>query len=100
MTKQGHRSTPKYYRPNAVVDIISHGTQHDRIIYDENGCFMTLIHGGDHGQPKYHQYGYHGEHAHDLVFDADTGKLIEKSDRELTAIERIQHADIIWGEKR
>lgn len=94
-TKREHpRISPKY-RPNAVVDIISHQGQHDRVIYDANGYFKTFIHGSDHNLPKYHRYGEHGEHAHDVFYDPVTQKLIGKTDRELTVEERIQHADII-----
>ena len=98
-TNRAHPRINAKYRPNAVVDVVSHQGQHDRIIYDENGYFKTFIHGGDHNQPKYHQYGEHGEHAHDVIFDPVTWKMIDKIDRELTAEERIQHADIIRRRK-
>ena len=90
-----HTHIAPKYRPNAVVDVVSHQGQCDRVIYDEKGYFKTFIHGGDHNQPKYHQYGKHGEHAHDVIFDPVTWKMIGKIDRELTPEERIQHADII-----
>ena len=94
LTKQGHQSIPKHYKPNAVVDVTSRGVQHDRIIYDEHGRFKTFIHGSDHARPKYHPYGTHGEHAHDFVWIPGEQHPHEIT-RELTELERIQHADII-----
>ena len=83
------------YHPNAVVDIISHQGQHDRIIYDEKGYFKTFIHGGNHAQPKKHPFGVNGEHVHDVLYDPELGKLIKNERRNLTTEERIQYADIL-----
>lgn len=87
------------FKPNAVVDIISHQGQHDRVIYDENGHFKTFIHGGDHGLPKFHQYGNHGEHVHEFIWIPGE-KHPREITRELTDLERIQYADIIKEGKR
>ena len=92
------KTTPKY-KPNAIVDVVTHGAERDRIIYDENGYFKTFIHGGDHGQPKNHPFGVHGEHAHDF-FWIPGEKHPRKITRELTDFERIQHADMIGGYRK
>ena len=68
-------------------------------IYDENGHFKTFIHGGDHGLPKFHQYGNHGEHVHEFIWIPGE-KHPREITRELTDLERIQYADIIKEGKR
>ena len=97
-TNKGHQSIPKYYRPNAVLETVSPNGQHDRTIYGKDGWFTTQIHGGDHCKSKQHPFGIHGEHAHDYYIDP-IAKSVKRTTRELTPIERIQHADII-GRKR
>ena len=98
-TNIAHPRVNAKYRPNAVVDVISHQGQRDRIIYDENGYFKTFIHGGDHGLPKYHQYGEHGEHVHEFTWIPGE-KHPREITRELTDLERIQYADIIKEGRR
>ena len=98
-TNRAHPHITPQYRPNAVVDIISHQGQHDRVIYDENGHFKTFIHGGDHGLPKFHQYGNYGEHVHEFIWIPGE-KHPREITRELTDLERIQYADIIKEGKR
>ena len=93
-TNKGHQSIPKYYRPNAVLETVSPNGQHDRTIYGKDGWFTTQIHGGDHCKSKQHPFGIHGEHAHDYYIDP-IAKSVKRTTRELTPIERIQHADII-----
>ena len=93
-TNKGHQSIPKYYHPNAVLETVSPNGQHDRTIYGKDGWFTTQIHGGDHCKSKQHPFGIHGEHAHDYYIDP-IAKSVKRTTRELTPIERIQHADII-----
>ena len=93
-TNKGHQSIPKYYHPNAVLETVSPNGQHDRTIYWKDGWFTTQIHGGDHCKSKQHPFGIHGEHAHDYYIDP-IAKSVKRTTRELTPIERIQHADII-----
>ena len=52
------------------------------------------IHSGDHGSPKQHPYGQHGEHGHDFIRDED-GKIIDRTTRELTDKERKENGDIL-----
>ena len=95
-TNKGHQSIPKYYRPNAVLETVSPNGQHDRTINGKDGWFTTQIHGGDYCKSKQHPFGIHGEHAHDYYIDP-IAKSVKRTTRELTPIERIQHADIIGG---
>ncbi|WP_050698986.1 phage minor capsid protein [Anaeromassilibacillus senegalensis] len=93
-TDRPHQSIPKTYRPNAVVDTVSRkGKQRDRVIYDADGKMVTQIHGGDHGTPKRHPYGNHGEHIHDYAWPDDNGKPT-KTTRELTQAEKEAHKDL------
>lgn len=62
-----HRSIPSSYRPNAVVDIRFPEKQVDRVFYDGSGKMALQIHTGDHGFPKRHPFGQHGEHQHPVV---------------------------------
>ena len=48
----------------------------------------------DHGHPKQHPFGKHGEHAHDYKYDAN-GKLLSRDARELTDEERKENSDIL-----
>ena len=91
-------TVPKKYLPNAVVDTVSRGgLQHDRTLYDKDGLMKTQIHGGNHGNKKRHPYGYHGEHAHDYVWNPGS-KNPDRTDREASETERIQHSDILGGD--
>ena len=56
----------------------------------------TQIHGGDHGLPTRHPYGIAGEHVHDYEWTAGERRP-NRTDRDATATERIQHADILGG---
>ena len=88
----------KRYLPNAVVDTVSRGgLQHDRTLYDADGVMKTQIHGGNHGNPKRHPYGKHGEHVHDYAW-VPGNKKPDKSTRNPTDAEKAQHADILGGE--
>ena len=66
----------------------------DRNYYGDDGRQYKQITNNDHGQPKKHPYGKHGEHAHDYIYDK-TGKLIDRPARELTDLERKENEDIL-----
>lgn len=96
-TKRKHPKLSKEYKPNAVVDTMSQGgKQHDRTIYGADGIMLTQIHGGDHGHPKQHPFGQHGEHVHDYTWTGQDKP--ERPGREATAEERIWHKDILGGD--
>ena len=70
------------------------GNMIDRNYYDEKGKQFKQISNNNHGNAKMHPYGKNGEHAHDYYIDP-IAKSVKRTTRELTPIERIQHADII-----
>lgn len=55
---------------------------------------MRQVHTSHHGNPKLHPYGQHGEHGHDFIRD-ETGKIIDRTTRELTDEERKENSDIL-----
>lgn len=96
-TKRKRPKLSKEYKPNAVVDTLSQdGKQHDRTIYGPDGIMLTQIHGGDHGHPKQHPFGQHGEHVHDYTWTGQDKP--DRPGREATAEERIWHKDILGGD--
>ncbi len=40
----------------------------NRNYYDANGKWIMQISNNDHGYPKDHQFGMHGEHTHDIIW--------------------------------
>lgn len=98
-TGRTHPHLPPKYVPNAVVDTVSlGGRQHDRTVYGPDGRIKTQIHGGDHGMPKYHPYGTHGEHIHSFTWPAE-GEKPQIISRDATDAERVQYFDILGGEE-
>lgn len=94
-TVKGHETTPKKAEPGSVIDHISdNGTVDTRSFYGDSGLKERDIHTTDHGNPKWHNYGKHGEHAHDYEWNED-GSLKTKSIRELTDDERERNGDIL-----
>ena len=94
-----HPSVKKRYKPYAVVDTVSRGgKQRDRTVYDENGLLAIQVHGGDHGHPKEHPFGNHGEHVHDFSWP-DGQEKPQKTTRDARDSERIVHKDILGGEE-
>lgn len=94
-TIAGHASTPKRSEPNSVIDHIGKdGAVNARSFYGDDGMKVKDIHTDDHGYPKRHEYGSHGEHAHDYEWDAD-GRLKNKTTREISKEEREGSGDIL-----
>ncbi len=91
----GHTGTPKIAKPNAIIDHkMESGSVDVRSFYDSKGWKIKDIHTTDHGNPKRHPYGNHGEHVHDYVWN-DDGTLKEKMDRALTDEEKERNSDIV-----
>lgn len=80
--------------PNGITQHKNRRGGIDRNYYDENGRQIKQISNNDHFHPKQHNYGEHGEHAHDYVYD-DSGNLIGRPHRELTESERKENSDIL-----
>ena len=94
-TITGHASTPKQFDPNSVIDHLGdNGVVNVRSFYGADGMKVKDIHTDDHGYPKWHAYGSHGEHAHDYEWDAD-GRLKNKTQREISKEEREGNGDIL-----
>ncbi len=91
----GHAGTPKKSEPNTVVDHVDEsGSVDARGFYGGDGLKEKDIHTTDHGNPKRHPYGKHGEHAHDYTW-ADDGRLKEKTTRNLNDDEKGRNGDIL-----
>lgn len=98
-TEEDHPHLPTTYRPFAVIDTrSSQGKQRDRTVYDETGRMVLQIHGGDHGKPKQHPYGEHGEHIHIYVWQQGE-KRPKRTVRNANAEEKIIYKDILGGDK-
>jgi len=94
-TIRGHNTTPQKDKPGTITDHLNADDIVDtRTFYGEDGYIKKQINTTDHGNPKNHPYGEHGEHAHDFTWD-DTGKLIDRKTRELTEEEIKENSDIL-----
>ena len=92
---QGHESTPKKAKPNSVIDHInSAGLTDARGFYGDDGMKQKDLHTNNHGNPKRHDFGVHGEHGHDYEWN-DDGSLKNKTTRELSEKEREENGDIL-----
>lgn len=94
-TVSGHESTPKKAAPNVVIDHTDNSGAVDvRTFYGSSGMKEKDIHTTDHGNPKWHKFGAHGEHAHDYEWNED-GSLKTKTTREVTKDEKERNGDIL-----
>ena len=89
----GHDRTPCKTEPLSIIDHKDYRELVDkRIFYDENGRPYFEINTTNHGNPKNHPFGEHGEHAHDIEWS--NGKA-NRATRELTPQERKDNGDIL-----
>lgn len=79
--------------PNSITQITHKHGGIERNYYDGDGRQIKQISNNNHGKPKQHSYGIHGEHAHDYTYDKD-GR-VRRSIRELTDDERKENGDIL-----
>lgn len=79
--------------PNSITQVVSDGGYVTRNFYDADGRQIKQISNNNHGNPKRHQLGNHGEHAHDYIY-SENGKT-SRPMRELTDQEREENADIL-----
>ncbi|MBQ8298170.1 MAG: phage minor capsid protein [Ruminococcus sp.] len=80
--------------PNSITQKTNKKGGIDRNYYGNDGNQIKQVTNNNHGNPKKHPYGKHGEHAHDYFYDKD-GNLIRGEARELTDIERKENEDIL-----
>ena len=84
----GHGSLPRDSKPNAIVDhVFDNGVVRARAFYDDKGIKYKEIHTTNHGKPKAHPFGEHGEHGHIYQWNSD-GSLKSKIPYELSDKER------------
>lgn len=94
-TISGHSGISPRGIPNSIVDHVDHNGKVDkRAFYDEVGWKVREIHTTNHGNPKEHPYGEHGEHIHYYEW-GDTGKMNKKGVKEMTAEQRKENEDIL-----
>lgn len=95
MKVSGHKDPDNKYKPNAVIDHVREdGSVKARAFYDADGWKEREIHTSDHGHPKQHPFGNHGEHAHDYEWNKKTG-IPRRTQRELSDRERKENSDIL-----
>lgn len=95
-TVTGHTGPSKRGTPNEVVDHISDdGTVKARAFYDSDGWKEKEIHTTNHGNPKRHSYGTHGEHIHYYEWDHETGKRTSSKTDEIPDEMRKENDDIL-----
>ena len=81
-------------KPNSITQVTNKKGGVDRNYYGSDGKQTKQISNNDHGHPKAHDYGEHGEHAHDYIYD-DSGELLDRLSRELNDEERKENGDIL-----
>ena len=94
--RKNHVSIPKEYRKNAIIETEEKKGDHiqiNRTFYDSSGKMYLQTHSGAHGNLKLHPYGKNGEHAHDYEWEDD--KIINRTTRNLTDVERKENSDIL-----
>lgn len=80
--------------PNTITQRIGKNGGIERNYIGSDGKQYKQISNNDHGNPKQHPFGKHGEHAHDYIYD-DKGNLIGRPVRELNDAERKENVDIL-----
>lgn len=81
-------------KPNSITQKQNAKGGIDRNFYDKDGKQIKQISNHNHGHPKQHPYGVHGEHAHEYIWD-DSGNFIRKTTRELNDQERKDEGDLL-----
>ena len=80
--------------PNVITQDVSAKGGISRNYYDSSGRQIKQISNNGHGHKKEEEFGMHGEHAHDYIYD-ENGKLLERRLRELNSREREENQDIL-----
>jgi hypothetical protein len=96
LTKTDRNTMPNKYKPNAVVDVQSGNEKSftiKRYYYDENGIVVKRVDNNNHGNPKQHPFGEHGEHGHN--YEDVKGKWTSGKSRPLTTDEINENGDIL-----
>lgn len=92
---EGHGSLPRDSKPNAIIDhVFDNGVVRARAFYNDKGRKYKEIHTTNHGNPKVHPFGEHGEHGHIYQWNSD-GSLKSKIPYELSDKERKENQEIL-----
>ena len=95
ITVSGHRPPEPIGKPNSIADHVDEdGKVKARVFYDGAGQKIKEIDTTDHGNPKKHPYGKHGEHVHEYIW-SDNSVHPVRTTRDLSAEEREENGDII-----
>lgn len=81
-------------RPNSIIQITNSKGGISRNYYGGDGWQTKQISNNSHGHKAVENYGKHGEHAHDYIYDDDK-KLVDRPYRELNEQERKENSDIL-----
>lgn len=92
---EGHKGISPRGVPNSICDHVDDGKVDKRAFYDENGWKKKEIHTNDHGNPKHHPYGQHGEHIHTYEWNHETGKQLGNKVEEISEHIRKENKDIL-----
>ena len=87
------KKTMRKAAANSITQVENKKGGIDRNYYNRRGEWIKQITNNDHGQPKNHPFGEHGEHAHDITYNEDGS--VSRTTRELTPEERREEADIL-----
>ena len=91
---------PRVFEPNGVIDSVNAKGHVYRTFYGADGIMVRQIHSDDHGNPKHHPYGEHGEHTHDYVWNSDGTKQVDRRADNLTPQERKENGDLLWWQRK
>lgn len=80
--------------PNTITQRTGKNGGIERNYIGTDGKQYKQVANNDHGNPKQHPFGNHGEHAHDYIW-IDGQKHPNRTTRELTKHERKEHNDIL-----
>lgn len=79
--------------PNSITQVTNKKGGIDRNYYGDDGKQIKQISNNNHGNPRSHQFGKHGEHAHDYIWLGN--EIVQRLTRELSEDERKENDDII-----
>lgn len=92
---EGYGSLPRDSKPNAIIDhVFDNGVVRARAFYNDKGRKYKEIHTTNHGKPKAHPFGEHGEYGHIYQWNSD-GSLKSKIPYELSDKERKENQEIL-----
>lgn len=92
----GHSGPSKQGAPNSIADHIDeNGKVKTRAFYNSDGWKEYEIHTTNHGNPKNHPYGVHGEHIHHYTWDYKTGRQVGNERDEISDEVRKENGDIL-----